>query len=175
MFVRHPETSRKLVNHVNDPHKCHGTHLKVTGTGFKKRTEVQCIWAVFRPLEFFHVLLHYSLFLKCIQSLSPSSVYTQYPIMTKQKQVFRNFCKCIQNKKFKYHIYINVFRSFTQYFVEALFSQRLQPQVFLGMTLQAWHNCIWGVSPTLLCRSSQVLRLNGECRCIAIFRSLQRC
>ena len=37
------------------------------------------------------------------------------------------------------------------------FWQRLQPQVFLGMTLQAWHSCIWGVSPILLCRSSQAL------------------
>ena len=26
-----------------------------------------------------------------------------------------------------------------------------------GMTLQAWHICIWGVSPILLCRSSQAL------------------
>uniref|UniRef100_A0A674AWU3 RAS guanyl releasing protein 1 n=1 Tax=Salmo trutta TaxID=8032 RepID=A0A674AWU3_SALTR len=28
---------------------------------------------------------------------------------------------------------------------------------FLGMTLQAWHTCIWGVSPLLFCRSSQAL------------------
>ena len=27
--------------------------------------------------------------------------------------------------------------------------QRLQPRIFLGMTLQAWHTCIWGVSPIL--------------------------
>ena len=52
--------------------------------------------------------------------------------------------------------------------------QRLQPRVFLGMTLQAWLTCIWGVSPILLCRSSQV-GLDGERRCAAIFRSLQRC
>ena len=30
--------------------------------------------------------------------------------------------------------------------------QRLQLRVFLNMTLQAWHTCIWGVSP-ILCRS----------------------
>ena len=36
--------------------------------------------------------------------------------MTKQKQVFIHFCKCIKNK-LRYHIYI--FRPFTQYFVEA--------------------------------------------------------
>ena len=35
--------------------------------------------------------------------------------------------------------------------------QQLQPRVFLGMTLQAWHTCIWGVSNILLWRSSQAL------------------
>ena len=33
----------------------------------------------------------------------------------------------------------------------------IQPRVCLGMTLQASHTCIWGVSPILLCRSSQAL------------------
>jgi hypothetical protein len=54
------------------------------------------------------------------------------------------------------------------------FWQRLQSRVFLDITLQAWHTCIWGLFPILLCRSSQVVRLDGECCCIAIFRSLQR-
>ena len=49
------------------------------------------------------------------------------------------------------------------------FWQWLQPRVFLGMTLQAWHTCSWGVSHILLCRSSQ------DCPCTAIFRSFQRC
>ena len=35
--------------------------------------------------------------------------------------------------------------------------QRLQPWVFLGKMLKAWHTCIWGVSPILLCRFCQVL------------------
>ena len=35
--------------------------------------------------------------------------------------------------------------------------QRLQPEVFLGITLQTWHTCIWGVSSILLCISSQGL------------------
>ena len=48
--------------------------------------------------------------------------------------------------------------------------QRLQPRVFLGMTLQAWHTCIWGLSPILLCRSSQALS-DWERRCTAIYRS----
>ena len=49
--------------------------------------------------------------------------------------------------------------------------QRLQPWVFLGMRLQAWHICVWGVSPILLCRSSQA---DGEGHCTTIIRSLQR-
>ena len=49
--------------------------------------------------------------------------------------------------------------------------QRLQPRVFLGMTLQVWYTCIWGVSFILLC----AVRLDGERRCTAIFRALQRC
>ncbi|CDQ96921.1 unnamed protein product [Oncorhynchus mykiss] len=49
--------------------------------------------------------------------------------------------------------FIYVFRPFTRYFVEA----PLAPRVFLGTTLQAWHTCFWGVSPILLCRSSQAL------------------
>ena len=54
--------------------------------------------------------------------------------------------------------------------------QRLQHRVFLGRTLQTWHTCIWGVSPILLCRSSQTLvRLDGERCCTAIFMTLQRC
>ena len=35
--------------------------------------------------------------------------------------------------------------------------QRVQPRVFLGMTLQTWHTCIWGDSLILLYRSSQAL------------------
>jgi hypothetical protein len=42
--------------------------------------------------------------------------------------------------------------------------QRLQPWVFLGMMLQAWHTSIWGVSPILFCRSSQAL--SGRCTTI---------
>ena len=34
---------------------------------------------------------------------------------------------------------------------------RVQPRVFMGMTLQAWHTCIWGVSPIFLCSTSQDL------------------
>ena len=54
--------------------------------------------------------------------------------------------------------------------------QRLQPQVYLDIMLQAWHTCIWGSSfhSSLHILSSSV-RLYGERRCTAIFRSLQRC
>uniref|UniRef100_A0A673ZN07 U2 snRNP-associated SURP domain containing n=1 Tax=Salmo trutta TaxID=8032 RepID=A0A673ZN07_SALTR len=61
-------------------------------------------WKVFRPLDFFHIMLH--------------------PLLSTLLK----------------HLW-----------------QRLQPRVFLGMMLQAWHTCIWGVSPILLCRSSQAL------------------
>ena len=54
--------------------------------------KVQCIWKVLRPLDFFYILLRYSLILKLIKKIfSPSSIYTQYPIMAKQKQVFTHF------------------------------------------------------------------------------------
>ena len=43
--------------------------------------------------------------------------------------------------------------------------QKLQPQVFLGMTLQAWHNYIWDVSLIPLCRSTRAL--SGWIRSIA--------
>ena len=52
--------------------------------------------------------------------------------------------------------------------------QRLQPQVYLGRTQQAWSTCIWVVLPILICRASQAVRLDGERRCTAIFMSLQR-
>ena len=48
---------------------------------------------VFRPHYFFHILLRYSLVLKLIQLLF-SSICTQYPMMTKQKQAL-HFCKRI--------------------------------------------------------------------------------
>ena len=47
--------------------------------------QIQCVREVFKPLVFFHILLHYSLILK--------SIYTQYPIMTKKMCYV---CICIQ-------------------------------------------------------------------------------
>ncbi|KAK6320006.1 hypothetical protein J4Q44_G00091130, partial [Coregonus suidteri] len=45
----------------------------------------------------------YSLILKWIKLFfSPQQIDTQYPILTKRKQVFRNFCEFIQNIKLKY-------------------------------------------------------------------------
>jgi hypothetical protein len=44
----------------------------------------------------------------------------------------------------------------------------------MGMTLQAWHTCVWGVSPILLCRSSYAL--SGWLGSVAAQQlSLQRC
>jgi hypothetical protein len=85
----------------------------------------------------------------------PSSIYTQYPIMTKQKQIYRN-CGTFTKHKMKIsHLYKNSDPLFSTLLKH--FWQRLQPRVFLGMMLQAWHTCIKGVSPILLCRSSQAL------------------
>ena len=99
-----------------------------------------------------------------------SSIYTQHPIMTKQKQVFRNVCKFI---KMKYHIYMSI-QTLYSILCWSTFGKRLQPRVFLGMTLQSWHTCIWGVFPFLLYRSSQAL--SGWMRSVAaqIFSGLSR-
>jgi hypothetical protein len=72
--------------------------------------------------------------------------------MTKQKRVdiFFYFNKI----HLKNITFTKEFRLCTKYF-KALW-QQLQPWV-LVMTLQAWYTCIWGVSPILLCRSSQAL------------------
>ena len=49
-----------------------------------------------------------------------------------------------------------VFRPFSQYFVTAPLAVIIALS-FMGMTLQAWHTCIWGISLILLCRSSPAL------------------
>ena len=51
-------------------------------------------------------LLRYSLILKCFFLNPHQSRYMQYPIMTMWKQVLRNVCKCIKNKKQKFLIYM---------------------------------------------------------------------
>jgi hypothetical protein len=97
-------------------------------------------------------LLHYSLILKWIPLFPPLNLHA---IMTLQKLFFRNFCKCIKNEKRNYYIYISIQ---TLYFtlLKHLW-QQLQTLVFLGMMLQTWHTCIWGVSTITFCRSSQAL------------------
>ena len=52
--------------------------------------------------------------------------------------------------------------------------QRLQPWFLLDMTLQAWHTCIWVVSPILLCRSSQALPGWMESVAAQLFSGLSR-
>ena len=105
---------------------------------------LQWILNVFRPLPLFHILLRYSLILKWITLFFlPSSIYTQYP---------HNLLK-IKTEITHLHKYSDPLLSTL---LKHLW-QRLKPQVFVGMTLQAWHTCIWGVSPILLCRSSHAL------------------
>ena len=56
-------------------------------------------------------------------------MYIQYPIMTKRKQIFRNYCKCIENKKQK------VFRPFaTRLRIELRYI--LFPLIIVEMFLQ---------------------------------------
>ena len=45
-------------------------------------TQTQRNQKVFRPLDFFPILLRYSLILKCIHYFFPSSIYIQFPKMT---------------------------------------------------------------------------------------------
>uniref|UniRef100_A0A4W5M3E5 Tyrosine-protein kinase n=1 Tax=Hucho hucho TaxID=62062 RepID=A0A4W5M3E5_9TELE len=45
-------------------------------------TQTQRNQKVFRRLDFFPILLRYSLILKCINTFFPSSIYVQYPIIT---------------------------------------------------------------------------------------------
>ena len=64
---------------------------------------MECIQKVFRPLDFFHILLHYSRILKLIQLFFPSPIYIQYHLMTKRKLLRKMY-----NRKLKYHIYISI-------------------------------------------------------------------
>uniref|UniRef100_A0A4W5RHB9 Tyrosine-protein kinase n=1 Tax=Hucho hucho TaxID=62062 RepID=A0A4W5RHB9_9TELE len=59
------------------PDSCPGTYLWIYLLTYLRK--------LFRPLDFFHILLGYSFILKLIKSFFP-------PIMTKEKQVFRNVC-----------------------------------------------------------------------------------
>ena len=70
------------------------------------------------------------------------------------KQVF--ILKYIRNKKAE----MSYLRKYSDTLLSTLlvhFWQQLQTQVLLSMALQAWKTCIWEVSPSLLCRSSQAL------------------
>ena len=68
--------------------------------------------------------------------------------MTKQKQVFRNDCRCIKKIiKLKYHIYISI---------QTLSTLLKHRSTVSDYSLKSsWHTCIWRVSPILLCRFSQ--------------------
>jgi hypothetical protein len=82
-------------------------------------------------------------------------MYTQYPIMTKQKQVFRNVCKCTKKQTEISHLH-----KYSDPLLSTLLKhlwQRIQPRVFLGFDATRLDNCIWEVSPILLCKSSQAL------------------
>jgi hypothetical protein len=113
-----------------------------------------CLWKVFRPLDFFHILLGHSLIPKCIKSFFPLIHLHTIPFF---------FAYLLKRKKKILHLH-----KFSDPLLSILLKhlwQCLQPWVFLSMTLPAWHTCIWGVSHSLLYRFSQVL--SGWMRSVA--------
>jgi hypothetical protein len=87
---------------------------------------------------------------------------SQYPIMTKQKQL-------------KYHTFTWVFRPFTQYFVEAPLAEMTALHLLGYDASSLAHLYLGSFSYSSLQILSSFVRLDGECHCTAIFRSLQRC
>ena len=73
----------------------------------------------------------------------------------------------------KHHIYISVVTLYSV-LCWSTFGSDYSLESF-GMMLQAWHTCIWAVSPIPLCRSSQAL--SGWMWSVAaqLFSGLQRC
>ena len=70
---------------------------------------IQCIRKVFRPLDFFHILLRYSLILKYIQLLFFLVYLHTIPHNDKVKTGCYNFLYiCYKYKKQKYLIYISI-------------------------------------------------------------------
>ena len=94
--------------------------------------------------------------------------------MTKQNQVFRHFCKCVVNKKQKYHIYVSI-QPFTQYFVEAPLAAITALSLLGYDATSLAHLYLVSFYHSSLHILSSSVRLDGECCCTAIFRYLQRC
>ena len=137
-----------------------------------------CMYSAFGkysdPLTF-STFCYIRLILKWIKSFFPSSIYTQYPIMTKQKQVFSNVCKFIlkKNVHLKCHVYVGIFRPFTQYFGAPLAAITASSLLGCDPTSLA-HLYLWSFSHSSLQILSSAVRLDGERCSKAIFRSLQR-
>ena len=92
--------------------------------------------------------------------------------MTKQNQLFRNFSKCIKNKRLKYHIYISI-RPFFQYFVEAPLAAITASSLLGYDATSLAHLYLGSFSHFSLQILSSSVRLDGERHCTVIFRSLQ--
>ena len=118
---------------------------------------IQCLRKVFRPLDFFHIMLRYRLILKLIKLFFPHINLHTLPHNDKAKTGFE-----IQPSEI---LHLHKFSDPLLSILLKHLWQRLQPRVFLGMMLQAWHTCIWGVPPILLCRSCQAL--SGWMRSVA--------
>ena len=91
-------------------------------------TLMQCIQKVFRPLVFFHILLHYIVILKCIKLFFPLMNLHTIPHNDKAKTFFWHFCKCIKNNQ----IYISIQTLYSVLCWSTFGSQILSSSVRLG-------------------------------------------
>ena len=99
-------------------------------------------------------------------------IYTQYPIMTKQKQAFRNVCKRII-KKLQNYIYTSLQTLYSVLCWSTLAALTTSSLLGHDATSLA-HLYLGSFSHSSLQILSSSVRLDGKHRCIAIFRSLQR-
>ncbi len=106
-------------------------------------------------------------------SLFSSKFYKQYPIMTMWKKFVWNLCKFIKIKKRKKsHVH-----KYSQPLLNTLLKHlwhQLQPQIFLGMMLQALLIIIWQLSAILLLSSSPLKLCQVGWVQMHIFRFLQK-
>jgi hypothetical protein len=94
------------------------------------------------------------------------------PHNDKQKQVSRLFFKFFEKQKLKYHIYVSI-QTLYSVLVEAplaaIISNNIHGYNKLGTPAFGEFLPFFSTDPLILCQ------LDGDRRCTAIFRSLQRC
>ena len=108
----------------------------------------------------FSTFLRYSLILNWISRFLSSSIYTQYPIITKKKQVLGFFLQL--HKKYQIDKYSAPLAAITA--LSLGYDATSSAHLYLG-----------SFSYSSLQILSSSVRLDGEHRCTAFFRSLQKC